>query len=184
MPNTGVYQPLPFPSLEDLNSDNDTSYSGDSELLRFPFVPLKVAVNQQVTVRVEEQSSVSSSGSHAPKHDYSRFSSTLRPKSPRAKATINRRPSLASWMTDDTASMLSFSTATSSSTTLGIGMISGRLVKALGERSLAVIENVVIRRRLAAIKNTINIDSKSALCWTEPSQERQAIVDDLRELLR
>ena len=85
---------------------------------------------------------------------------------------------------DDTCSILTWTTATSSSTMPGIGMVTGKFIKALGEFTIDIMENIVIRRRrrLAGIKTTIH--SKPASFWDENNQEAKDMLDDLQEFLQ
>jgi hypothetical protein len=72
-------------------------------------------------------------------------------------------------------------------------MVSGRLIKALGGRTLEAAENFSIRRRLAAIRSMVQ--NKPPTFWIDRSSDRELgshndarevlnVIDDLRELLR
>jgi hypothetical protein len=57
---------------------------------------------------------------------------------------------------DDASSVTgSICTASSSSTVWGPGALTGKFLKAVGERSLNLMVNVAIRRRLVVIKHTL-----------------------------
>ncbi|KAJ7599218.1 hypothetical protein C8J56DRAFT_184457 [Mycena floridula] len=141
-------------------------------------------------------------------HDFRQFSLIISPK-PSGSSREQRRPFLfcddatfdsesrpslllSDDGTSDGSSILSYSTASSSSTVKGVGMVSGRLIKALGRRTLEAAENLNIRRRLAAIRNMVQTKPAVFLIrrYAEGSQgsfqkERKAAldaIDDLREL--
>ena len=63
-------------------------------------------------------------------------------------------------------------------------MISGKFIKALGEFTIDIVENMLTRRgrRLAVIKATIH--SKPVSFWDENNQEAKNILEDLQEFLQ
>ena len=61
-------------------------------------------------------------------------------------------------------------------------MVSGRLIKRLGQVTISAAENTRIRFRLLSIRNTIR--TKPQGYWTLSNPEVQVIVDDLCDLAR
>ena len=68
------------------------------------------------------------------------------------------------------------------STVPGIGMVSGQLIKRLGQVTISVAANTRIRLRLHNIRNTVR--KKSQDYWTLSNLEVQHIIEDLYELLQ
>lgn len=92
--------------------------------------------------------------------------------------------------TSDASSVRTFSTTTTSSTVKGIGMISGRLIKALGARTIEAAENFSIRRRLSAIRARkpaywvgTGLGPMTGTEYVNRMEEVREVIDDLRELL-
>jgi len=78
----------------------------------------------------------------------------------------------------------SFCTVSSSSTIWGPGALAGKFLKAVGERSLDLVVSMIIRRKLASIKQTLH---KSPHVLRNPStveewQRMDQILSDLKEL--
>ena len=93
----------------------------------------------------------------------------------------------ASHLSDDLSSFAeSIHTVSSSSTTWGPGALSGKALKAIGETSLDFLCGVIIRRRLALIRQTLE---RTPRVFTNPSsgkewRQRDATYADIDELCR
>ncbi|KIJ23745.1 hypothetical protein M422DRAFT_275616 [Sphaerobolus stellatus SS14] len=83
---------------------------------------------------------------------------------------------------DASSSAFSYYTSESSSTVWGPGALSGKALKAVGELGLHLLSNLVIRRRLSAIKKTFD-ESPSLFVQTD-TPEAQQFEMDLHELRR
>lgn len=99
-----------------------------------------------------------------------------------ASATDANSRYVSSSPTIDSSSISSSHYASSTSTVLGIGMVSGRLIKALGERSLGLIEIIAVKRRLRVIAS--RLPTTSPEFWNGTNEEATEIVRDLRRFLR
>ena len=68
------------------------------------------------------------------------------------------------------------------STVPGIGMVSGQLIKRLGQATISAAANTRIHLWLLSIRNTIG--TKSQDYWTLSNLEVQHIIEDLCELVQ